>query len=150
MAKILYLNTKILKIMGFFCFIFDRIWTWFFLMVKYCKFYFLKWTKSTILSDFFNWNFFPKLEQMWVKIHLKRQKHRKVVHLYSRNILGETCVEATFVWANLIQNSRYLHLCQTCLCGHLYYPVACIKRLLFSFLVIENFKWTSLEGHLSF
>ena len=41
-------------------------------------------------------------------------------------------MEATFVWANLIQNSRYLRLCQTCLCGHLYYPVACIKRLLFS------------------
>ena len=31
---------------------------------KYCKFYFLKWTMSTILSDFLNWNFFPKLEQM--------------------------------------------------------------------------------------
>jgi hypothetical protein len=51
MAKILYLSTKILKIMGFFCFIFDRIWTCFFLMVKFCKFYFLKQTMSTILSD---------------------------------------------------------------------------------------------------
>jgi hypothetical protein len=34
----------------------------------------LKVTVSTILSDFLNQNFSPKLEQMRVKIHLKQPK----------------------------------------------------------------------------
>jgi hypothetical protein len=37
----------------------------------------IKVTVSTILSDFLNWNFSPKLEQMWVKIHLKQPKTPK-------------------------------------------------------------------------
>jgi hypothetical protein len=38
-----------------------------------------KVTVSTILSDFLNRNFSPKLEQMWVKLIWNRQKHRKAV-----------------------------------------------------------------------
>jgi hypothetical protein len=34
-------------------------------------------TVSTILSDFLNRIFSPKLEQMWVKIHIKQPKTPK-------------------------------------------------------------------------
>ena len=64
----------------------------FFLMVKYCKFYFLKWTMSTILSDFLNWIFFPKLEQMWVKIHLKQPKTPKSgTFVFTKYFGGNVC-----------------------------------------------------------
>jgi hypothetical protein len=36
----------------------------------------LKRAMSTLLPDFLN--FSPKLEQMWVKIHLKQQKTRNI------------------------------------------------------------------------
>jgi hypothetical protein len=64
----------------------------FFLMVKYRKFYFLKWTMSTILSNFLNWNFFPKLEKMWVKIHLKQPKTPKSgTFVFTKYFGGNVC-----------------------------------------------------------
>jgi hypothetical protein len=37
----------------------------------------LKLAMSTILPDFF-WFFSPKLEQMWIKIHLKQLKKKEI------------------------------------------------------------------------
>ena len=41
---------------------------------------------------------------------------------------------------------------QTCLCGHLYLAVTCIKRSPFPCPVIDNFIWIEplLRGHLSY
>ena len=58
----------------------------------------LKVTVSTILSEFLNRNCSPKLEQMWVQIHLKQSK--------TRNILGKTCSQVICVWVTLIQVSQ--------------------------------------------
>jgi hypothetical protein len=51
-------------------------------------------TVSTILSVFFNRNFSPKLEQMWVKIHLKQP----VCYKSLTNIITESCIKYTFPW----------------------------------------------------
>ena len=47
---------------------------------------------STILSDFLNWNLFPKLEQMRVKIHLKQPKTPKSdTFVFTKYFGGNVC-----------------------------------------------------------
>ena len=62
---------------------------------------FVKRAMSTILSDFLNRIFSPKLEQMLVKIHLRHPKTPKSG--FHEIFRGETCTQAICAWATLIQ-----------------------------------------------
>ena len=64
--------------------------------------FFFKVTVSTILSDFLNRNFSPKLEQVWVRKNSSKTA-KNTEKWFSRNISGKTCSQAICVWATLIQ-----------------------------------------------
>ena len=63
--------------------------------------YDLKWQVSTILSDFLNRNFSPKLGTDVSKNASKTAKNTE--KWFSRNISGEICSQVICVWATLIQ-----------------------------------------------